>query len=303
MGVRLKWKNNSLGDSNTIYRSSLPMSPNALPEPLVTIDGSATSYDDLSAARDEPWFYRIEVARGPTKALSDEVSIDPSAASDRKPGNGRIFNGDDYLQQTSVAGFMPNVRTFLIDFMPTEQPAPNSWQVLINASYDGSGVPFVWAASDYPTIPQYGAMGCYRRESSGIFDLMLHSSMSAVIGQRQRLIMNMVGPQPASISENGAADIWINNSKRYNQVPQSLMSMPDRIGKASSFNLPFKGRVYAVAFWNRSLTEAEIGSIMLTPDYDLNDYPGLTDAWLPKKLSAGVVPNEVTGRPAFILME
>lgn len=73
MGVHLKWQNNSLGDAIVVYRSATPISPDALPTPIATLEAEAQSYDDLDAVDGETYHYRLQLVRGTAGVFSEEI--------------------------------------------------------------------------------------------------------------------------------------------------------------------------------------------------------------------------------------
>lgn len=137
MGIRLDWVDgNALGNPTTIYRSTSPMTDDALPAPLTTVAGGVYTYLDDTALRNVLYYYRISTL-GP--AGNEELIITPNKAMAFMPYTGpgpqALLRGN---WECGYFGRMPMSQLFgaseLIDFSGvamTEQVVANEWHKFV----------------------------------------------------------------------------------------------------------------------------------------------------------------------------
>lgn len=94
MSVRLSWgsANAALAESIKIYRADQAFSTAALPTPLATIAGSATTYDDTTAVRNRTYYYRVGLIRGGAELFSQQFIM--GHYPDTGPGPKTIIRGN-----------------------------------------------------------------------------------------------------------------------------------------------------------------------------------------------------------------
>lgn len=157
MSIRLTFTNPNSADSVKIYRATAPISLDALPEPLATLPGDATTFSDVTAVRNTVYYYVIASLKG------EDVLFTPSQQygyfPDTGPGPSRLLRGnwnEGYFgtvaqselfapaELCSALGFSPVLSSttapwhkFIIDgkilFIPDQSFANTHWYELYNA--------------------------------------------------------------------------------------------------------------------------------------------------------------------------
>lgn len=81
--IRLTWEDNNSGESgHRVYRSSSPMDPEALPEPLAELPPNATEYVDEDVEENLNYYYRVSVFSEFAEKVSSEIQKAVSFAPD-----------------------------------------------------------------------------------------------------------------------------------------------------------------------------------------------------------------------------
>ena len=92
MSIRLTFTNPNNADSVKIYRSESKIDLAALPEPLATLPGDATSFSDVTAVRNKVYYYVISSIKG------DDVLFTPNQQygyfPETGPGPSRLLRGN-----------------------------------------------------------------------------------------------------------------------------------------------------------------------------------------------------------------
>lgn len=114
MSIRLTWRdvNAAIADNIIIYRDTVPIPPDSLPTPLVTLAGSATTYDDTTVVRGTVYYYRIAAVKGVDFVLSDNKIH--GYFPDSGPGPQTLLRGDwkrGYFGRVTVPGFLTVAET------------------------------------------------------------------------------------------------------------------------------------------------------------------------------------------------
>lgn len=169
MSIRLTFTNPNNADSVKIYRSEAKIDLAALPEPLATLPGNATTFSDVTAVRNKVYYYVISSIKG------DDVLFTPNQQygyfPDTGPGPSKLLRGnwnEGYFGTCTQAelfgadelctalAFSTSARNtgnawvwhkFILDgkilFMPDLSIASTSWVNLYNAGLvygvDGKG--------------------------------------------------------------------------------------------------------------------------------------------------------------------
>lgn len=266
--------------------------------PTAQADGLVGQLDEFRMTRGKPVY--TAAFTPPTAAFPAYVA--PTAAG--RPGAGYPLDGYRWFKQTDIKGPMLEARTLMIDFKVAQMPPDGDWNVLMHASYEDYGSPFI-AVSKRQDL-SYGNLGWYIRQGMQLgtqFNSgLVESNGNQVTGRRHRLLVVLKGTQPTATnySETTNADYILDGRTVNADFAQALLSMPDFIGRGT-YGVPFIGNIYGVAIWKRTLTAAEQTRLWNDDSYDLAKYPGLLDAWLTRKVADGLVPNEVSGRPPLRL--
>jgi hypothetical protein len=93
MKITVTWVNrNANADGHHIYRSTTPISADALPTPLASVPGSATQYVDTNVKRGDKFYYRVGTYKGADFALSTEMQ--GTALPHSGPGPAELLYGD-----------------------------------------------------------------------------------------------------------------------------------------------------------------------------------------------------------------
>lgn len=157
MSIRLTFTNPNTADSVKIYRATAPISLDALPEPLATLPGDATTFSDVTAVRNTVYYYVIASFKG------SDVLFTPNQQygyfPDTGPGPSRLLRGnwnEGYFgtvsqselfapgELCSALSFSPSISSvtspwhkFIIDgkilFIPDQSFANSTWYELYNA--------------------------------------------------------------------------------------------------------------------------------------------------------------------------
>ena len=169
MSIRLTFTNPNNADSVKIYRSEAKIDLAALPEPLATLPGNATTFSDVTAVRNKVYYYVISSIKG------DDVLFTPNQQygyfPDTGPGPSKLLRGnwnEGYFGTCTQAelfgaaelctalAFTPSAQNtsaswvwhkFILDgkilFMPDQSAGSTSWYELYNAGLvygvDGNG--------------------------------------------------------------------------------------------------------------------------------------------------------------------
>lgn len=270
--------------------------------PTAQADGLVGQLDEFRMTRGKAVY--TSAFTPPTAAFPTYVA--PTAAG--RPGAGYPLDGSRWFKQSDIQGPMMEARTLMIDFKVAQMPPSGNWGVIMQASYDGWGSPFL--AVNQRQDLSYGDLGWYIRQGmqtgSQTDSGLRESNGNQVTNRRHRLLIVLKGTQPTNpnYSETVNADYILDGRTVNLDFAQSLLAMPDSIGRGTygaGSGTPFIGNVYGVAIWKRTLTPAEQTRLWNDDSYDLAKYPGLLDAWLTRKVADGLVPNEVSGRPPLRL--
>lgn len=93
MKITVTWVNrNANADGHHIYRSTSPISGDALPEPIASVAGSATQWVDTNVKRGDRFYYRVGTFKGQDFALSAEMQ--GTALPHSGPGPAELKYGD-----------------------------------------------------------------------------------------------------------------------------------------------------------------------------------------------------------------
>lgn len=93
MPLQLTWKDRNLfSDGTRIYRSEQPMSPAALPAPLVTLAPGVMSYIDNDVVQNKLYYYILETFKGNDKLQSSERVLGSFPYTG--PGRNQPLRGD-----------------------------------------------------------------------------------------------------------------------------------------------------------------------------------------------------------------
>ncbi len=93
MPLQLTWKDRNLfSDGTRIYRSEQPMSPAALPAPLVTLAPGVMSYIDNDVVQNKLYYYILETFKGNDKLQSSEHVLGSFPYTG--PGRNQPLRGD-----------------------------------------------------------------------------------------------------------------------------------------------------------------------------------------------------------------
>lgn len=91
MSIRLTFTNPNNADSVKIYRSETKIDLAALPDPVATLPGNATTFSDVTAVRNKVYYYVISSIKG------DDVLFTPNQQygyfPDTGPGPSRLLRG------------------------------------------------------------------------------------------------------------------------------------------------------------------------------------------------------------------
>lgn len=116
MPVTLNFENFNPGiEGIAIYRSDDPIDANNLPEPLVTLGPTETTYTDDTTVHGQMYHYRVAVYIGTDVAPGPNYAMRDATASETGPGPQNIVSGDWNL------GLFGQLRSS--DFMPTANVA------------------------------------------------------------------------------------------------------------------------------------------------------------------------------------
>lgn len=92
MSIRLTFTNPNNADSVKIYRDVNPIDLNALPAPLATLPGNATTFSDVTAVRNTVYYYVIASFKG------SDVLFTPNQQygyfPDTGPGPSKLLRGN-----------------------------------------------------------------------------------------------------------------------------------------------------------------------------------------------------------------
>lgn len=228
------------------------------------------------------------------------------AAGSTKVTTGRKFNGTDYLKG-DAQGLLLRTRTFFVDFTPEVAATSEKLQTVATTDYDDYGWPYVIANSSRSSLDNsYGKMGWYRRIAKENGQPVIGwTTNTETVGVRQRLafVFDAAQDLPGSFDEaSRPGREVVNGTVRTTSATMHLMALTNRIGlNRGDAHEPFKGVIRAVAFWDRSLTDAEINQLMTSDTYDLANFPNLSNAWLPENLADGKVVNSAGGAPMTLV--
>jgi hypothetical protein len=93
MTVRISWANaNATADSVILYRSATPFAQTALPAPLVTLAGNATTYDDTTVTRNTVAYYRAKIVKGTEELITPLMTM--GHFPDSGPGPQTLLRGN-----------------------------------------------------------------------------------------------------------------------------------------------------------------------------------------------------------------
>lgn len=131
MKIDLTWINRNTDDEGTrIYRSSSPLDPNNLPQPIAVMGPGAVSYTDTDVVRNQLYYYRMEVFKGNDYAITKDVAI--STIVDTGPGNKTLIAGDyhcGYFGRVPESDLFNNEELcyFLNFYNGSPRYLPNEW--------------------------------------------------------------------------------------------------------------------------------------------------------------------------------
>lgn len=93
MSVRISWANaNATADSVILYRAAAPFAQTALPAPLVTLAGNATTYDDTTVTRNTVAYYRAKIVKGSEELITPLLTM--GHFPDSGPGPQTLLRGN-----------------------------------------------------------------------------------------------------------------------------------------------------------------------------------------------------------------
>jgi hypothetical protein len=93
MSVRISWANaNATADSVILYRSATAFAQTALPAPLVTLAGNATTYDDTTVTRNTIAYYRAKIVKGTEELITPLLTM--GHFPDSGPGPQTLLRGN-----------------------------------------------------------------------------------------------------------------------------------------------------------------------------------------------------------------
>lgn len=142
MGYLLSWKDNNLSeDGHRIYRSSTPIDPDNLPEPLAVVGADLTQFEDVTAEEGVLYYYRVSAFKGASEAVSVEIRAD---GDDPGPGPGDLpenigdeFGGGFYIGDITIADG-PDAGTYAIIMAGMEGQVSARWNTT-NTATAGTG--------------------------------------------------------------------------------------------------------------------------------------------------------------------